>query len=244
MPDDPVRRRCRGQPLSGAGPVRRLFLWRHGQTAWNAEQRFQGHADVPLDAEGLAQARAAAALLAAEGPDLIVTSDLSRASQTARLLARETGLPVRVDPRLRETGLGGWEGLTGPEIEAAFPAEWARWRAGEVVRRGGGELRTEVAARALAAVADLDGEVAVMVTHGGTAKVLLVGLLGLPEDLARAFAPLANCHWTALRRLPSGWRLDGHNIGPHPERLPGDGGEPPALDAEDPAVLSRDVPDL
>ncbi|MDQ3456047.1 MAG: histidine phosphatase family protein, partial [Actinomycetota bacterium] len=65
--------------MSGAGPVRRLFLWRHGQTAWNFEQRCQGHADVPLDAEGLAQARMAAPLLAAERPDLIVTSDLSRA---------------------------------------------------------------------------------------------------------------------------------------------------------------------
>jgi len=186
----------------------------------------------------------AAPLLAAERPDLIVTSDLSRASETARLLGRETGLPVRVDARLRETGLGGWEGLTVAEVEAAFPEEWARWRAGEVVRRGGGELRSEVAARALAAVADLECEVAVAVTHGGTAKVLLVGLLGLPERLASAFAPLANCHWTALRRLPGGWRLDGHNIGPHPERLPGDGGEPPVLDAEDPTVLARDVPDL
>ncbi len=70
-----------------------------------------------------------------------MTSDLSRASQTARLLARETGLSVRVDARLRETGLGGWEGLTVAEVEAAFPEEWARWRAGEVVRRGQGAAR-------------------------------------------------------------------------------------------------------
>lgn len=155
-----------------------------------------------------------------------------------------TGLPVTVDARLRETGLGGWEGLTAPEVEVAYPQEWARWRAGEVVRRGGGELREEVAARALAALADLDGRAPVVVTHGGTAKVLLVNLLGLPERLATAFAPLANCHWSALRRLPGGWRLDGHNLGAHPERRPGNGGEPPAVDAEDPPGLARDVPDL
>lgn len=223
---------------------RRLFLWRHGQTAWNAEGRFQGHADVPLDAVGLTQARAAAPLLARERPEAILSSDLGRASATARVLAELTGLPVQIEPRLRETALGGWEGLTGAQIEVAFPAEWSRWRAGETFRRGGGELRSEVAARALAVVSELTVRCAVLVTHGGTAKALLVALLGLPDQYSAAIAPLANCHWSALRQQPGGWRLDGHNIGTHPGRTPGEGGEPLAVDAEEPSMSGRSVPDL
>ncbi len=229
--------------------MRRLLLWRHGRTAWNAERRFQGHADVPLDVQGQGQAAAAATLLAVERPDVIVSSDLLRATQTAAALSERTGLPVRLDARLRETGLGGWEGLTAPEIEAAYPDEWRSWQAGETVRRGGGELREEVASRALAALADIDGEVVVLVTHGGTAKVLAASLLGLPLGRWRVLAPLSNCHWSELRSGPDGWRLDRHNVGPSQVADPG--GDPPAVDAEEPAVVAAeeptvvaDVPDL
>lgn len=229
---------------------RRLLLWRHGRTSWNAERRFQGHADVPLDDHGRTEAAAAATMLAAERPDVIVSSDLTRATQTAQALSERTGLPVRLDARLRETGLGGWEGLTAPEIELAYPEEWRRWRAGETVRRGGGELREEVAARALAALADIDAEVVVLVTHGGTAKVLAASLLDLPARNWRVLAPLSNCHWSELRSGPYGWRLDRHNVGPV---LPAHtAGEAPAVDAEEPSVVADDgrpvvaddVPDL
>ena len=103
----------------------RLVLWRHGQTAWNAERRFQGQSDIPLDEAGQAQAERAARLLAGLRPDLIVSSDLIRATGTAAPLARLTGLDVILDKDLRERHGGGWEGLTDAEIRARYPAEHA-----------------------------------------------------------------------------------------------------------------------
>ncbi|CAN5117703.1 hypothetical protein BH20ACT5_BH20ACT5_16020 [soil metagenome] len=86
----------------------RILLWRHGRTAWNAERRFQGHSDLPLDSLGEQQAQAAAPLLVAEAPDLVLSSDLERAAATAAYL----GVPFELDPRLREVSLGRWEGKT------------------------------------------------------------------------------------------------------------------------------------
>jgi len=196
---------------------RRLLLWRHGRTAWNAQRRMQGHQDVPLDDVGCAEAARSAVLLAAEQPDLIVSSDLSRARDTAAALAELTGLPVRVDPRLRESNLGRWEGLTFDEVVARFPAEAARWRSGELDRRGGGEDQLEVAERAYAATLDADGATVVLVTHGGTARLLTGRLLGLPSAHWHALSVLGNCHWSELRAQRHGWRLDRHNVGPFPE---------------------------
>jgi probable phosphoglycerate mutase len=213
--------------------ARRLLLWRHGRTAWNAERRFQGQTDVPLVAVGLAEAAAAAVLLAEEKPDLIVSSDLTRAMVTAQALSDVTGLPVYADIRLRESSLGRWEGLTRTDVERDFPDEWLRWLSGALARRGGGELHREVAERALAAAADAEGQTVVLVTHGGTAKVLTARLLGLPVPFWRVIAPLANCHWSDLRREPAGWRLDRHNVGPFPEHEPVSS----AVDAEEPEAL-------
>ena len=103
------------------------MLWRHGQTVWNAERRFQGQSDIPLDEVGQAQAERAARLLAALRPDLIVSSDLSRAAQTAAPLGRLTGLEVTVDKDLRERSGGCWEGLTDTEIRTRYPVEHANW---------------------------------------------------------------------------------------------------------------------
>jgi glucosyl-3-phosphoglycerate phosphatase len=102
-------------------------LWRHGQTVWNAERRFQGQSDIPLDVTGQAQAERAARLLAALRPDLIVSSDLSRAAQTAAPLARLTCLDITLDKDLRERHGGRWEGLTDTEIRTQYPAEHAAW---------------------------------------------------------------------------------------------------------------------
>ena len=105
----------------------RLVLWRHGQTLWNVERRFQGQSDIALDETGRAQAERAARLLAALRPDMIVSSDLSRAASTAAPLARLTGLEVVCDKDLRERHGGRWEGLTDKEISARYPAEYANW---------------------------------------------------------------------------------------------------------------------
>lgn len=202
----------------GAGdpPVRRLLVWRHGRTEWNAGGRFQGQLDPPLDDEGWSQAARTAPVLAGllRGEQvLLVSSDLQRAVDTAGALAPYLGVPLQVDERLREHGLGSWEGLTRDEVAERHPDQYADWMAGRPVPGRGGEAQADVAARALAAVADLPpAAVAVLVTHGGTAGRLLEALLGIGPEHRRLFGPLGNCHWSELSFQASGWRLMRHNV--------------------------------
>jgi glucosyl-3-phosphoglycerate phosphatase len=194
----------------------RLVLWRHGQTQWNAEGRFQGQSDIPLDAEGEQQAERAARLLAALRPDMIVSSDLARAMATAAPLARLTGLTITSDKELRERYGGLWEGLTDSEIRARYPAEHAQWYP------PGGESSSVVADRAGAAMARIaagmaPGTLAVVVSHGAAIRLGAARLLGFPEDLWGAVGPLANCAWSVLGRRRSRWRLLEHNAGTLPE---------------------------
>jgi broad specificity phosphatase PhoE len=192
---------------------RRIILLRHGRTAWNAERRYQGQADPPLDEVGHAQAIESAALVAAMDPDLLVSSDLQRAEQTARRIASLTGLALTVDARLRERHLGHWQGLTRADVEARYPEEYADWLAGRDVTRRGGESRQEVAARALSLLRELpEVELTVLVSHGATAMCLTAALLGLPQNPS-ILGALANCHWTELRDLGDGWTLRAHNAG-------------------------------
>lgn len=159
---------------------------RHGRTAWNAARRFQGQSDIPLSEEGRAQARATAAVLAAAPLDALVSSDLSRALDTARAIAEGRALEVAPDARLREFAFGEWEGLTWDEIVARFPV--ARDMAFSSVRAyrptGGerfGEVRERVAA-VLDAYRDRAGTVA-FVTHAGALHALLDILVGHEVDL-------------------------------------------------------------
>jgi len=198
--------------------TRRVVLLRHGRTAWNAEHRFQGQADPPLDEVGLTQAWEVAGIAAAMRPDVLVSSTAIRAMQTARIVAETTGLPVTAEPRLVERGLGHWEGLTMDEVAVRYPDEYADWAAGQDVTRRGGETRDQVAARARAAFQDVpDVPLAVLVSHGATAMALTNDLLGLAQH-THLLGPLANCHWTELYAEARGsagprWRLRGHNLG-------------------------------
>lgn len=131
---------------------RRLIVLRHGRTAWNAERRFQGQADPPLDDLGWEQARRAAEFVAGLRPAAIVSSDLRRAHQTAVMLGAGCGLIPATDRSLREVALGGWEGLRRDEAAARFPAEYTAWAADTDVRRGGGETQAEAGARVAAAL--------------------------------------------------------------------------------------------
>jgi broad specificity phosphatase PhoE len=199
-----------------AGDSTRLVLWRHGQTEWNVEGRFQGQSDIPLDAVGQAQAERAARLLAALRPDVIISSDLSRALATAAPLARLTGLAVTTDKDLRERHGGAWEGLTDAEIRSRYPAEHARWLPPD------GESSAAVAERAGAALDRIaeslaPGALAVVVSHGAAIRLGAARLLGLPEDLWGAVGPLANCAWSVLGRRSGRWRLLEHNAGTLPE---------------------------
>jgi broad specificity phosphatase PhoE len=193
---------------------RRLVVLRHGRTAWNAERRYQGQEDPPLDLLGQAQALEAAALVAAMQPDLLVSSDLVRAQQTAEKIAALTGHELLYDPRLRERHLGHWQGLTRDQVQARYPEEFADWLAGRDVTRRGGESRHEVATRALKALDELpEVELTVLVSHGATSMCLAAALLGLPQTPS-ILGPLANCHWTELRENGDGWTLRAHNAGP------------------------------
>jgi broad specificity phosphatase PhoE len=195
------------------GPER-VFVLRHGRTQWNAERRFQGQADPPLDAVGIEQAGVSAALLATFAPDALITSDLLRASQTAQRVAEATGLTAVADPRLRERSLGNWEGLTRDEVEIAYPDEFAQWLAGRGVNRRGGESQEQVATRALAMFRSLPNVgTVVLVTHSATALALTGAVLDMPQH-RHVLGPLANCHWSELQRTGTTWRLRAHNAGP------------------------------
>jgi len=200
----------------------RLVLWRHGQTVWNAERRFQGQSDIPLDETGEAQAERAARLLAALRPDLIVSSDLSRAAGTAAALSRLTGLEVTLDKDLRERSGGSWEGLTDTEIRTRYPVEHASWTPpdGEppavVAERVAGALH-----RAAEAVADpgMTTGLAVVASHGAALRLGMSRLLGMPEELFGVLGPLSNCSWSVLGRRHGRWRLIEHNAGTLPEPI-------------------------
>ncbi|UQX04966.1 histidine phosphatase family protein [Streptomyces sp. RerS4] len=206
---------------------RKIVLWRHGQTAWNLERRFQGSTDIELTETGLAQARRASRLLAGLRPDAIVSSDLRRASATAAELASVTGLAVAHDEGLRETYAGEWQGLTHDEILAKHGEQYTAWKRGEPVRRGGGELETEVADRAAPVVlrhADRlpEGGTLVVVSHGGTIRTTIGRLLGLEPYYWEGLGGLSNCCWSVLGEGVRGWRLMEHNAGTLPEPVLGD----------------------
>ncbi|MCW8218257.1 histidine phosphatase family protein [Streptomyces griseolus] len=212
---------------SGSGRGRRIVLWRHGQTAWNLERRFQGSTDIDLTGTGVGQARRAARLLASLRPDAIVASDLRRAADTAAELAAVTGLAVVHDSALRETYAGAWQGLTHEEIAKQYGGQYAAWKRGEPIRRGGGELETEVADRAAPVVLEHAGALPdagtlVVVSHGGTIRTTIGRLLGLEAHHWEGLGGLSNCCWSVLGEGARGWRLLEHNAGTLPEPVLGD----------------------
>lgn len=194
--------------------LRQLALWRHGETDFNAERRIQGQLDSKLTLNGLGQARRAARWLAELRPAVLMTSDLSRAEDTAAVLAAETGTAPRVDKRLRETNCGTWQGLTHDEVEALCPGGIQTWRADPRWAPPDGETRVEVATRAAQVIAELDADgagTAVLCTHGGLIAGLTPLLLGLPVTSWSVFSGISNCHWTVLVRRGAGWRLFSYN---------------------------------
>jgi probable phosphoglycerate mutase len=153
--------------------VTTIILARHGETDWNREGRFQGHADPPLNESGREQARQLAAALADEPVDAIYSSDLRRAHETAEIVAGHKGMDVVVDRDLRERDVGEWSGLTLPEIEERYPDELRRFREEGVAV---GESRDALAERIVAALRRIAAAhprgTILVVTHGGALRTL------------------------------------------------------------------------
>jgi len=173
------------------------YLARHGETDWNHEARWQGQTDIPLNDTGRAQARALAAQLAGQGLRWVASSDLSRARETASIVASELGLPMGpADPRLRERRFGLFEGLTREECESQHPEAWARYRGRERELPTGAEPEEQVAERmrqgvlsVMRAQRAVAGARGLIVAHGSCLRVLLATRLG------RMPGPLPNGAW-------------------------------------------------
>jgi len=194
----------------------RLLLLRHGQTDWNVAGRFQGSQDIPLNDVGLAQAKAAGEAIAEAKPAAVWSSDSRRALVTAEAI----GVPIVVDRRLREIDLGTYEGMTPAEWTVLDPKRHALWRAGHDLRRGNGETYLEVGVRAVAAVRDAvasvedpDGLV-VVVSHGGTTRSMLTGLLDLPGSPWAHLGTVGNCCGALLTDDDDGrgWKLRAYGV--------------------------------
>ncbi len=169
-----------------------LCLIRHGQTPWNRDGRWQGHADPDLTAEALEEARALARALVLEHAQRpfarLIASDLSRARTTASPVGELLDLRLELDSRLRELDVGRWSGLTRSEIEACDGETLRAFERGEPgVRPGGGETRVEIRERSHAFVCDLverhAGERILVVTHLGVIRALVPG--ARPANLER-----------------------------------------------------------
>lgn len=172
----------------------RIFLVRHGATDWNVTKRAQGQADVPMTSLGYEQAEAAAERLEDERIDAVYASDLQRASETAKAIARRKGLEVNLDPRLREIDQGDWTGLSSDEIHARWPDRWGMAR--HYTARPGGESPRQVRERALAAIKDIvrahpDQQV-VVCSHGGTIRWVAAETLGYDDRESAAIRGLSN----------------------------------------------------
>jgi probable phosphoglycerate mutase len=183
--------------------VTTILLARHGETDWNSERRWQGHADRPLNEVGRQQARELAETLTDRAIDVVYSSDLLRAHETALIVGERLGLPVSVDAGLREVDVGDWSGRVHSEIEGLDPDGYRRWREGG---KGwaGGESYEEMGERVVAAVLRLaarhPGETVLIVTHGGSIRACRATAAGLDYAASRVstIGSMANCEVAEL----------------------------------------------
>ena len=206
---------------------RLVFMTRHGETNWNLEGRWQGHTDVPLNEKGRAQARAVAETLRHAGLAGLVSSDLSRARETAEIVGASLGLGVAyVDADLRERMFGVFEGLTRAECERLHPEAWRAW-VEEQRPADGVELPSAVAARVTAAIGraaermSRDGAPVLLVSHGGALRSVVHQVTRQPVG------PIANgaiyrIEWDALHGIVRADRVEG-SVAREPWQRPASG---------------------
>jgi glucosyl-3-phosphoglycerate phosphatase len=196
-----------------------VVLVRHGESVWNAEARLQGQGGSGLSALGHAQAQATAAYLQLRYPAvaLAVRSDLERVIETAAPWAVGASVEMLVDKQWREIDVGTWSGLTWDEVAKHDPETLGLWRAGNDVRRGGGETFAELRERtwtALEQLREIDGTVIVF-THGGCIRLGTAAAIGLPVMGEHTLGPLANGSVTELVLDGTGTRLASYNRHDH-----------------------------
>jgi probable phosphoglycerate mutase len=199
-----------------------IFI-RHGETDWNRQHRFQGQIDVPLNANGQAQAERLGGRLARERVDVLLSSDLERARQTAAPLTRAWGLPVQPEPGVREQAFGVLEGLDFPTIQREHPHLWAQWilHRADYALPGGGESQRAFFARVTAAVHALAvrhaGRRVAVVTHGGVLDMLWRSAHQQPLDGPRRCdipnTGLNRLRWRGGALVIEHWADDGHLAG-------------------------------
>ena len=203
----------------------RLFVIRHGETAWNVDTRIQGQLDIPLNDTGHWQAGRLALALAGEGIAAIYSSDLQRAAQTAGALAQATGLGLVTDVGLRERAFGSFEGATFREIEQRWPDDARRWRQREPdFGPGGGETLSAFYERSVAAATRLaalhPGQAIALVAHGGVLDCLYRAASRIALGAPRTWQ-LGNASINRLLHSPEGLALVGWNDTHHLEHPPG-----------------------
>ncbi len=205
----------------------RILAIRHGQTAWNADSRIQGHTDIALDDTGLWQAERLAHALGDEALDVLYSSDLARARQTAAPLAARKGLELRIDAGLRERGFGEFEGLSFAQIERRWPEQAAAWRQRDPdFGARGGELLRDFRDRVVATVERLAmahrGQSIALVTHGGVLDLLYREATRVALDAPRSWL-LANAGINRLLHSDQGLVLIGWADVGHLDVAPGQG---------------------
>ena len=196
-----------------------IILVRHGETAWNAEGRMQGHLDIPLNEAGLAQAAALGERLSSERLHAIYSSDLSRAYRTATAIAAHDGRAIQRDQRLREQHYGVLQGLTHAEAKSQQPAAWKAYRSRmpDVPLQGGEMLRVffeRVRGFLLEVCERHAGERVLLVTHGGVLGAAYRHVTGMALESPRNF-PILNASinvisWTKQRWTVERWGDVGH----------------------------------
>ena len=175
-----------------------ILLARHGETDWNRDDRFQGHADPPLNAVGRKQARVLADALAGEPLAAVYTSPLRRAAETAEIVAAPHGLRDEPVEGLREVDVGSWEGLTRADLEQRYPERFRRWLVEHEQGWEDGETYEEMGRRVVPALLALaerhDGDRILAVTHGGPIRAAIAAAAGITHAEARRRGPvLGNC---------------------------------------------------
>jgi broad specificity phosphatase PhoE len=176
-----------------------LLLLRHGESIWNAERLWQGQGDPPLSEIGWRQARECVASFEGAAPEIVVSSDLRRASDTAHTIATAFGREVRTDPRWREWHIGAWSGFTREQIQERWPDEYRAFRSGDRdFAPPGGESRRALEERVRSALQELTqrhaGARVLVVSHRGPIRMLLPEIRPGHAELLRLELPRAQDH--------------------------------------------------